>query len=428
MNARRDQAGTPRARRRWTRIVLWLCAAAVALAVALWLLLLLALPSARVVPALLARIGTSMDLEISARGDSGSRLGARPTFVVRDLVVREPGAERPLLQARRVLVALPWRTIRDLGDPLELVRVELDAPELDMAALQHWLATRPPGDGRLPTLTRGLQVRDGRVEGGEWRIEALSLDLPQLRDNAPVRARASGRYMDASMRAPFKLATTLQRPASGRGFAVVGAVTPTRDGWQLPVRVTLSGALHWDDALALLPARFGAGGRFISGDTDIPFSLGLHGPLRAHGDAWSLLPASVALGGGGLVPELDARGRLALGRRVLLQLDGRIAQWPADWPALPPPLGASQQPLALSVSYLGLVDFSAPLSLRVVRDDLRFEGRLDVPGLVAWASDMKRGSLLPPLSGTLEADAMEISGARLEGVSIELEDEEAPTP
>src|SRR5690606_19832011 len=100
-------AGTPRARRRWTRIVLWLCVVAVTLAVALWLLLLLALPSARVVPALLARIGTSMDLEISARGDSGSRLGARPTFVVRDLVVREPGAERPLLRARRALVALP---------------------------------------------------------------------------------------------------------------------------------------------------------------------------------------------------------------------------------------------------------------------------------------------------------------------------------
>jgi len=422
------QAGPPQARRRWRRVLLLLCAAALALLALLSLVVWIALPPERIVPMVLARVGASMGLEISAKGDAATRLGRHPSIVVRELVVREPGAARPLLRARRVLVALPWRTIRGLGDPLELVRVELDAPELDVAALQRWLATRPPGDGRLPTLTRGLQARGARIEGGSWRVESLSLDLPQLRADAPVRARASGRYVDASMRAPFALAATLQRPASGRGFAVVGAVTPTRDDWRLPARVTLSGALHWDEALALLPARFGAGGRFISGGTDIPFALGLHGPLRAHDGAWSLLPAGVALRGGGLVPELDARGRLALGHHLLLQLDGRIAQWPDGWPALPPPMGASRQPLGLSVSYLGLVDFSAALSLRVARDDLRFDGRLDVPALADWASNMERGSLLPPLSGTLEADAMEISGARLEGVSIEFEDEEASAP
>src|SRR5690606_12476136 len=109
-------------------------------------------------------------------------------------------------------------------------------------------------------------------------------------------------------------------------------------------------------------------------------------------------------------------------------LDGHIGRWPAEWSALPPPLGASQQPLALSARYLGAMDFSAPLALRVERDDLHFDGHLDVPGLVAWASAMDRGSLLPPLSGRLEADAMEISGARLEGVSIEFEDLGAPAP
>ena len=427
MSATPRQARPPQARRRWRRVVLLLCAAALALLVVLSLVIWIALPPARVVPMVLARVGASMGLEISAEGDAATRLGRQPSFVVRDLVVREPDAERPLLRARRLLVALPWRTIRGLGDPLELARVELDAPELDVASLQHWLATRPPGDGQLPMLTRGLQVRDGRVEGGGWQIEALALDLPQLRDDAPLRARASGRYVDASMRAPFDLATTLQRPASGRGFAVVGAVTPTLGEWRLAVQATLSGALHWDGALALLPARFGAGGRFISGNTNIPFSLGLHGPLREHEGAWSLLPAGVALRGGGLVPELDARGRIALGRQLLLQLDGRIAQWPTDWPALPAPLGASRQPLALSTRYLGPVDFSAPLALRVARDDLRFDGHLDVAGLVAWASDMDRGSLLPPLSGTLEADAMEISGARLQGVSIEFNDDEDST-
>lgn len=426
MSAPARQARPPRARRRWRwrRIVLLLCAVPLALLLALWL----ALPPERAIPMVLGRLGASMGLEIGAEGDAATHLGRQPMIVVRNLVVREPGAARPLLRARRAEVALPWRTIRGLGDPLELVRIELDAPRLDLPALRHWLASRPPGDGRLPTLSEGLHVREGRIDGDGWRVESLALDMPQLREDAPVRARASGRYADAATRAPFDLAATLQRPASGRGFAVVGALAPARGDWRLPMQATLSGALHWDDALALLPARFGASGRYESGDTVVPFIVGLHGPLRAHGPAWSLVPASLTLRGGGLVPQLDARGRLALGQRLLLRLDGRIAQWPAQWPALPPPMGASTQPLALSVDYLGPLDLGAPLGLRVARDDLRFDGHLDLPGLMAWAGTLDQGSLLPPVTGRLEASAMEISGARLEGIRIEFEDEATPAP
>ena len=425
MNARRDQAGTLRARRRWTRIVLWLCVVAVTLAVALWLLLLLALPSARVVPALLAQIGASMDLEISARGDSGSRLGTRPTFVVRDLVVRETGAERPLLRARRALVALPWSTIRGLGDPLELSRIELDGPVLDLPALQHWLAARPPGAGRLPTVVDGVHVEGGRIDADGWRIESLRLSLPRLDADVPLRVQASGRYVDASLRAPFALAATLQRPASGRGAALAGVIAPVRGALRVPAWITLSGALHWEDGLRLLPARFGASGRVLTDTAEVPFALGVHGPLRSHPQGWSLLPATVALRGEGLVPNLDARGRAALGENLLLELEGRIARWPDDWPALPPPLGRSRAPLALALDYRGAADFSSPLSLRAEREDLRFDGHLDVPALLAWSTASPRDSLLPPLRGRVQAALIEVSGAQLEGVVIEFEDDDA---
>lgn len=421
-------ARPPQARRRWRRLLLLLPLSLLGLLLVLALVAWLALPPARLVPMVLARIGASIGLEISAEGDAATRLGRHPLVVVRNLVAREPGAERALLRARRVEVALPWRTVRGLGDPLALVRVELDGPVLDLPALQQWLASRPPGDGRLPTLEEGLYVRDGRLDGAGWRVEALELTLPRLRGDAPVRARATGRYDDGATRAPFALAATLQRPESGRGFAVVGAIAPARAGWRLPIRITLSGALHWQDRLALLPARFGASGRYLAGETDIPFALGLHGPLRAHAGAWTLLPAGIALRGGGLVPELDARGAFAIGQRLRLQIDGRIAHWPEAWPTLPPPLGASRQPLALSAAYRGPFDLSAPLALRVARDDLRFDGRLDIPGLVDWASTLDQGGLLPPLEGRLEAEAMEISGARLEGVRIEFEDDAETGP
>lgn len=428
MSAPPRQARPPRARRRWRRLLLLLPLALLGLLAALALLLWLALPPERAVPMVLARIGASMGLEIVAEGDAATRLGRHPLIVVRNLVVRESGAERALLRARRAEVALPWRTIRGLGDPLELVRIELDAPVLDLPALQHWLASRPPGDGRLPTLEQGLHLRQGRIDGAGWRIEGLRLSLAQLREDAPLRAQASGRYEDGATRVPFGLAATLQRPASGRGFALVGTVAPARAGWRLPARITLSGALHWQGGLALLPARFGASARYLAGDTSIPFALGLHGPLRVHDHAWTLLPAGIALRGGGLVPELDAQGSLALGERLLLALDGRIAGWPQSWPALPPPLDASRQPLALSARYRGPLDFSAPLALRVAREDLGFDGSLDVPGLVAWASNFGQGSLLPPLRGRLQADAVEIAGARLEGVRIEFEDDVEAAP
>lgn len=333
-----------------------------------------------------------------------------------------------------MLVALPWSTLRSLGDTLDLTRIELDAPILDIPALRHWLATRPPGETRLPTLAEGVQVRSGRIDGDGWRVESLDLSLPRLQPSDPLRATLRGRYADAATQAPFDLAATLMRLASGSGVGVAGNATLRRDGWQLPAWLTLSGALHWNDGLQLLPLRFGASARYVSGDTAIPFALGAYGPLRRHGDAWTLAPAGVALRGGGLVPTFDARGGLALGDRLLLELDGRIARWPADWPALPPPLGRSQAPLSVSIAYADATDLSGPLQLRVARDDpvsstgqaLRFDGRLRVPAVAGWAAAATRDSPLPPLEGRLETPLVEISGARLEGVVVEFGDDDAP--
>lgn len=433
MNAPR-KTELPRPRRRWRRRLLVLCATPLALLALLWLVAWIALPPERVVPMVLSQIGAALNLEISAEGDPASRLGNSPTFVVRNVVAREPGAATPLLRVERLLVALPWRTLRSLGDTLDLDRVELDAPALDVPALRRWLATRPPGGTRLPTLADGLHVRNGRVDGDGWRVEALDLSLPRLQPPQPLRATLRGRYADAGTQVPFDLAATLVRPASGSGVGIAGHATLLRDGWRLPAWLTLSGALHWNDGLQLLPLRFGASARYVAGETTIPFVLGAYGPLRRHGDAWTLVPAGVVVRGGGQVPTLDARGRLALGGRLLLALDGRIAEWPADWPALPPPLDRSRAPLSVSVAYTEATDLSGPLQLRVAREDpgsstgqaLRFDGRLRIPAVADWAAAAARGSPLPPLDGRLEMPQVDISGARLEGVIVEFEDDGAP--
>src|SRR5690606_19036503 len=153
----------------------------------------------------------------------------------------------------------------------------------------------------------------------------------------------------------------------GRGFGLAGVVAPDAGSWRLPAWVALSGALHWEPTLQLLPARLGASGRLATATVDESFTLGAHGPLRAHDGAWTLLPAHLVLRGDGMVPRLHARGHAALGARLLLRLDGRLARWPDAWPALPPPLDDPGVPLALGLDYRGARDLSSPLALRAAR-------------------------------------------------------------
>src|SRR3546814_13689864 len=90
------------------------------------------------------------------------------------MVAREPGAATPLLRARRVYVSVPWSTVRSRGAQLDITRIEFDAPVLDLPALQHWLAARPPGETRMPTLSDGLQVVDGSSEERRVGKECVS--------------------------------------------------------------------------------------------------------------------------------------------------------------------------------------------------------------------------------------------------------------
>jgi hypothetical protein len=68
--------------------------------------------------------------------------------------------------------------------------------------------------------------------------------------------------------------------------------------------------------------------------------------------------------------------------------------------------------------------FVAALALQ--RDETRFDGRFRIADVVAWANAKARGSLLPPLSGTLRTPRVEIAGATLEGVEVELDDPGLP--
>lgn len=407
----------------------------IALVALLLALLRIALQPENVTGLILARAGNALGLDITASGIGEYRLRGTPQLVLRDVVVREPGAA-PLLRARRIYLSVPWSTIRARGSDLTVQRIQLDVPRLDLPGYWRWAARRPPSARRIPTLTDGLRIRAGRIDngsasGGGWSLDGIDLDLPSLHPDQPAQARLRARYLAAPLALPFDLAIAVSHPAAlignaASGFAARGRINIERGDWQLPATLAVSGPLRLGQAgWRIAPARLGLAGRYRSGTTTLPFSLGLYGPLQFARATLTLAPAGIALRGSGPMPSLDARGALALGQRLLLQLDGRIAQWPESWPSLPPPIGQSTSPLPFVLRYLGKPDLTEIAALRLQRDATVFDGRFRLPDVVAWIG-ADPAAVLPPLDGRVTTPKLEISGAQLQGVELMFDDPALP--
>ena len=303
---------------------------------------------------LLDRVGTALNLEITASGSTEYRLRGTPTLVLRDVIAREPGAHAPLLRADRIFLSLPWSTVRARGAVLAATRIELDAPVLDLAALQHWLATRPPSTPtRMPSLSEGIRIRDGVLQADGWRLQGLQADLPSFAPGVP---------------SPLNLRGVYRNP---------------------PVEFELSGQFGW------------------------------------YAGTWRLAPARVSMRGRGdpatdPVPPIEAQGELAFGERLQLRLAGDIANWPAAWPALPEPLGSSRSPMSFQLRYDGALDLRDIAQLQLQRDATSFDGRFRLHEVLAWI-DAGGANPLPPIDGSLRTPRLDIAGAELHGIEIEMD-------
>lgn len=374
-------------------------------------------------PRILASAGAAFGLEIRAEAFD-YRLGREPWLVVRGLSAREPGSPAPMAEAGRLLVAVPWSTLRSRGSDPVVARLELDAPRVQLEPLLEWWRRRPTGDGSLPTLRRGLHVKRGRIDAGEWSLREIDVSVPTFAPDARFSGRVRGQWEAAAMEVPFDLRLAMTRPAPGTGLGVAGTVTPRADGWRLPSRVSLSARIDTQagPGARLRNLRLASSSRYVSGDAVQPFALGVAGEAVVAGGTLSLAPAVLALRGQGLVPDLRGQGRLDTGQRLALELAGEIERWPEAWPALPAPIGDSGSPMAFQLGYRGPANLAGPLALQLARDDARFEGLLHLPRLVAWTSGPRDGSPLPPLEGQMTVSRVEAAGATLHGVQVSIHD------
>ena len=379
----------------------------------------------QVTSAILDRVGNALGLQITASGVSEYHLRGTPTLVVRNLVAREPGAAKPLLRADRIFLSLPWSAIRARGTELVFDRIELDRPVINLAALQHWLAQRPAGTTRLPTLNQGLQVREGSLVAAGWNVSGLSLDLPILHADQPVAAHASGRFSIGALQLPFALAVTLGKPAihAISPLRVIGDISIERDSWKIPASIILTGLLDSSSTFELRQARLSASAKYeTTGSQPLPFALGLAGTLRDAGQQWQLTPLAIAIRGRDAIPNLDARGSIALGNPFILKLHGTLPAWPSAWPALPAPIAQSHSPLPFALHYEGSSDLTAPAALQLRRDATTFDGRFRLARLASWMQSAANPSPLPPLDGHVTTPRLDIAGAQLRDVEITFDD------
>jgi hypothetical protein len=404
----------------------WLVAALALLALLAVAVALLSRPP-RATRLLLDAVGNALGLQVTAAGGD-YRLRGTPMLDVHGVVAREPGATQPLLRADRIVLSLPWSTIRSGGGELTIDRIDLQRPIIDMAALQHWLQHRPPGKTCIPTLTRGLQVTDGTLVAGTWAISGIALDLPMLAPGQRVIASVDGRYRSGALQAPFALHAQLSKPANDAAIGIAGNVEVVREDWRMPAYIVLSGQLQpVQDGWRIRRMRLQASARYEAQGSRVPFALGLAGTLQQRAGRVQLSPAALATRGEGLIPRLDASGTLVVDAALDLHLAGVLREWPSGWPRLPSPLDRSHAPLPFRVDYNGDAGLSGQASLQLGLDDARFDGRFRPLDITTWMAANTQDPL-PPLDGHLTAPRLDVAGATLQGVDVTLDDPAVTDP
>lgn len=347
-----------RSRRRW----LWLLLPLAALA-GFFVIRALLQPE-RVTAFLLRQAEQATGLSLSL--DQPADIGIWPDLHLEliGLDASAPGAATPLLRAERVEVALPWSALR--SETLQLQRLTLIEPRLDLRTLQAWLDadddTGPPAPLRLPQFDAALEIEGGTVVGDGWQLEQLALALPALRNATATTLVASGSYVTET---------------AAHGFDLRLDTTPTVA----------------DFDIALEPLSLDIGGTPL-GDVR----------LRLDGELHYGVPDALRFG-----------------------LATEFATWPAAWPALPLRAATPPAPTTLRIDFAGTTALQGDIDLAVAQGAERIDGTFALGDLPAWLADDTAGPL-PPLRGTFIAPHLERDGIEATGVSLRIDDTSTDAP
>ncbi len=174
-------------RRRWRLILLVLGGIALtALLVVVVAVYLLLRPDR--FTAMLQDQARSAGLELNLASPASPTLFPRPALDLSGITINAQDASFPILLAARGQLVLPWRTL--LGGPTVISQLQIDAPRVDLGALQAWLASLPvqpqSAPTNIPRIDTGVRIiRGSIVRGDQLLLGNVSLDAGSLISGQP---------------------------------------------------------------------------------------------------------------------------------------------------------------------------------------------------------------------------------------------------
>lgn len=133
-------------------------------------------------------------LTLNLASPASPTLFPRPALELSGITLSADGADTPLLLAAHGRLALPWRTL--FGGPPAITQMEVDAPRVDLDALQSWLAAlRLQSTGAAPTIPRidtGIRIQHGSlVRGDRLLLNNVTLRTGSLAPGQPFPLEVS---------------------------------------------------------------------------------------------------------------------------------------------------------------------------------------------------------------------------------------------
>lgn len=193
---------------RRVRLLLWSIAASMLAVLLVAVMTIYVLLQPERFTAMLQRQANRAGLELNLASPASPTLFPRPALELRGLTLNAQGANVPILLAARGKLELPWRTL--FGGPTVISRLQIDAPRVDLDALQEWLSSLPSGPSGAPTvpridagivITRGTVVRGNQLLLGDLALETGSLVSDQPFPLTIAAKDASGTPMQLRLRA-----------------------------------------------------------------------------------------------------------------------------------------------------------------------------------------------------------------------------------
>jgi hypothetical protein len=174
-------------RRRWRLTLLVLGGVALTLALAAIVAVYLLLRPERFT-AMLQTQARDAGLELNLASPASPTLFPRPALDLNGITINAQDASVPILLAARGQLALPWSTL--MGGPTVISQLQIDAPRVDLEALQAWLAELPAqpqgAPTNIPRIDTGVSiVRGSIVRGDELLLGNVSLDAGSLISGQP---------------------------------------------------------------------------------------------------------------------------------------------------------------------------------------------------------------------------------------------------